>query len=111
MSVEFRQRKPGELIGMLKRQKWLIMLPMITMTAAIGYVVYKLPSIYESTSLLDRQTADDLVESRSVSVERGPLAASSDDQPGSAEPFVAGTDGSEIRPLQAGTGHAECRWN
>ncbi len=52
MSVEFRQRKPGELFGVLKRQKWLILLPTITMTAAIGYVVYKLPSIYESTSLL-----------------------------------------------------------
>lgn len=52
MSVEFRQRKPGELIGIVKRQKWLILLPVITMTAAIGYVVYKLPSIYESTSLL-----------------------------------------------------------
>src|SRR2546423_5380938 len=52
MSVEFRQRKPGELVGIVKRQKWLILLPMITMTAAIGYVVYKLPSIYESTSLL-----------------------------------------------------------
>lgn len=52
MSVEFRQRKPGELIAILKRQKWLILLPMITLTAAIGYVVYKLPSIYESTSLL-----------------------------------------------------------
>ncbi len=52
MSVEFRQRKPGELIAIVKRQKWLIVLPMITMTAAIGYVVYKLPSIYESTSLL-----------------------------------------------------------
>jgi polysaccharide chain length determinant protein (PEP-CTERM system associated) len=52
MSVEFRQRSAGEIAGMLKRQKWLIILPMITMTAAIGYVVYKLPSIYESTSLL-----------------------------------------------------------
>ncbi len=52
MSVEFRQRKPGELLGILKRQKWVIILPMITLTAAIGYVVYKLPSIYESTSLL-----------------------------------------------------------
>lgn len=37
---------------MIKRQKWLIILPMITMTAAIGYVVYKLPAIYESTTLL-----------------------------------------------------------
>ena len=52
MSIEFRQRKPGELIGIIKRQKWLIILPMITMTAAIGYVVNRLPSIYESTSLL-----------------------------------------------------------
>jgi len=52
MSVEFRQRKPGELFGMIKRQKWLIILPIITLTAAIGYVVQKLPSIYESTSLL-----------------------------------------------------------
>ena len=52
MSVECRQRKPGELLGILKRQKWLILLPMITLSAAIGYVVYSLPSIYESTSLL-----------------------------------------------------------
>lgn len=52
MSVEFRQRGAGEIAGMLRRQKWLIIFPMITMTAAIGYVVYKLPSIYESTSLL-----------------------------------------------------------
>ena len=52
MNVEFRQRKPGELIGIVKLQKWLILLPMLTMTAAIGYVVYRLPSIYESTSLL-----------------------------------------------------------
>lgn len=52
MSVEFRQRKPGELFGMVRRQKWLIILPMLTLTVAIGYVVYKLPSIYESTSLL-----------------------------------------------------------
>src|SRR5439155_14347676 len=52
MSVEFRQRSAGEILGMLKRQKWMIILPMLTMTAAIGYVVNKLPSIYESTSLL-----------------------------------------------------------
>jgi len=52
MSVEFRQRTAGEFIRMLKRQKWLIILPVITMTAAIGYVVYKLPSVYESRTLL-----------------------------------------------------------
>lgn len=52
MSVEFRQRTAGEFIKMLKRRKWMIILPIITMTAAIGYVVYKLPSVYESRTLL-----------------------------------------------------------
>jgi polysaccharide biosynthesis transport protein len=52
MSVEFRQRTAGEFIRMLKRRKWLIILPIITMTAAIGYVVNKLPSVYESKTLL-----------------------------------------------------------
>ncbi len=52
MNVEFRQRSAGELLGIIKRQKWMIILPVITFTAAIGYVVYKLPAIYESTSLL-----------------------------------------------------------
>ncbi len=50
--AEFRQRKPGEILAMVKRQKWLIILPMITLTVAIGYIVYRLPSVYESTSLL-----------------------------------------------------------
>lgn len=52
MSVEFRQRTIGEFVGMLKRRKWLIILPTLATTAAIGYVVYKLPSLYESTTLL-----------------------------------------------------------
>ena len=52
MSVEFRQRTAGEFIRMLKRRKWMILLPILTMTAAVGYVVYKLPSIYESKTLL-----------------------------------------------------------
>ena len=52
MSVEFRQRTAGEFIRMLKRRKWLILLPMLTMTAAIGYVVHRLPSVYESKTLL-----------------------------------------------------------
>ncbi len=52
MSVEFRQRTAGEFVRMLKRRKWLILLPIITMTAAIGYVVYRLPSVYESKTVL-----------------------------------------------------------
>ncbi len=52
MSVEFRQRTAGEIAEMIKRRKWLIILPILTMTAAIGYVVYRLPSVYESRTLL-----------------------------------------------------------
>lgn len=52
MSVEFRQRTASDVIRMLKRRKWLILLPILTMTAAVGYVVQKLPSIYESRTLL-----------------------------------------------------------
>ncbi len=52
MNVDFRQRSLGEYAKMLKRRKWLILLPILTMTVAVGYVVYKLPSMYESTSLL-----------------------------------------------------------
>src|SRR5688572_2467726 len=52
MSVEFRQRTASDLMRMLKRRKWLILLPIITMTAAVGYVVYYLPNVYESRTLL-----------------------------------------------------------
>ncbi len=52
MSVDFRQRSAGEFFQMLKRRKWLILLPVLTMTMAIGYVVYKLPSVYESKTVL-----------------------------------------------------------
>ena len=52
MSVEFRQRTAGEFFAMMKRRKWLILLPILTMTAAIGYVVNKLPSVFESKTIL-----------------------------------------------------------
>lgn len=52
MSVEFRQRTAGEFVQALKRRKWFILLPVLTMTMAIGYVVYKLPSVYESKTIL-----------------------------------------------------------
>lgn len=52
MSIEFRQRSVGDFWRMLKRRKWLILLPVITMTVAIGYVVFRLPSVYESKTIL-----------------------------------------------------------
>jgi polysaccharide biosynthesis transport protein len=52
MSIEFRQRTPGEYLKILRRRKWLIILPVIAVTAAVAWVVYRLPDVYESTTLI-----------------------------------------------------------
>ena len=52
MSVSFRQRTPGEYLKILSRRKWLIILPVIAVATAVGYVVYRLPDVYESTTLI-----------------------------------------------------------
>jgi succinoglycan biosynthesis transport protein ExoP len=52
MSVDFRQRKPSEYVKILRRRKWLLILPAIAITAAVAWVVYKLPDVYESTTLI-----------------------------------------------------------
>lgn len=52
MSVEFRQRKPSEYLKIIQRRKWLIILPTIAITAAVAWVVYRLPDIYESSTLI-----------------------------------------------------------
>jgi protein tyrosine kinase modulator len=52
MSVEFRQRTPGEYLKILRRRKWLIILPLIAITTAVAYVVYRLPDVYESATLI-----------------------------------------------------------
>jgi polysaccharide chain length determinant protein (PEP-CTERM system associated) len=52
MAVEFRQRTAGEFIKMLKRRKWLVILPTLAFGLAVAYVVFNLPSAYESTTLL-----------------------------------------------------------
>jgi polysaccharide chain length determinant protein (PEP-CTERM system associated) len=52
MSVEFRQRKPGELARMIWRRKWLIVLPTMAVAVGVGVGVWKLPNVYESTTLL-----------------------------------------------------------
>lgn len=52
MSVEFRQRTPSEYLKILSRRKWLIILPAIAITAAVSWVVYRLPNIYESETLI-----------------------------------------------------------
>ncbi|HEY6661260.1 MAG TPA: GNVR domain-containing protein [Pyrinomonadaceae bacterium] len=52
MSVDFRQRKPSEYLKILQRRKWLIILPVIAITTAVAWVVFKLPNVYESTTLI-----------------------------------------------------------
>ena len=52
MSVEFRQRKPNEYLKILRRRKWLIILPVIAVTTAVSWVVLRIPNIFESTTLI-----------------------------------------------------------
>ena len=52
MSVEFRQRRPSEYLKIIRRRKWLIILPIIAVTSAVAWVVYRLPDVYESVTLI-----------------------------------------------------------
>jgi protein tyrosine kinase modulator len=52
MSVQFRQRTPGEYARIIWKRKWLIILPAIAITTAITWVVLRLPDVYESTTLI-----------------------------------------------------------
>lgn len=52
MSTEFRQRGVGEITKMLWRQKWTILLPTLALALAIGFVVWQLPNMYESKTVL-----------------------------------------------------------
>lgn len=52
MSVEFRQRKPSEYLKILRRRKWLIILPTVAIATAVTWVVLKLPDVYQSTTLI-----------------------------------------------------------
>jgi polysaccharide chain length determinant protein (PEP-CTERM system associated) len=52
MSVEFRQRRPGEYAKIAWKRKWLIILPAIAIATAVGWVVYQLPDLYASSTLI-----------------------------------------------------------
>jgi len=52
MSVEFRQRTPSEYAKIAWKRKWLIILPAIAIATAVGWVVYQLPDLYESSTLI-----------------------------------------------------------
>jgi polysaccharide biosynthesis transport protein len=52
MAVDFRSPSAGEIFKIIRRKVWHILLPTLAAFIAVGYVVSKLPSIYESKSLL-----------------------------------------------------------
>jgi succinoglycan biosynthesis transport protein ExoP len=52
MSIEFRQRSVSEYLKIIRRRKWLIILPIIAVTSAVVWVVYRLPNVYESVTLI-----------------------------------------------------------
>jgi polysaccharide chain length determinant protein (PEP-CTERM system associated) len=52
MSVEFRQRTPGEYGKIVWKRKWLIILPAIAIATAVCWVVWQLPDLYESSTLI-----------------------------------------------------------
>ena len=52
MSIEFRHRSPSEYLKVIRRRKWLIILPVVAVTAAVSWVVYKLPNVYQSVTLI-----------------------------------------------------------
>ena len=52
MSIEFRQRSFSEYLKIIRRRKWLIILPVIAVTASVSWVVYRLPDVYQSVTLI-----------------------------------------------------------
>lgn len=52
MSIEFRPRKISEYARIALKRKWMIILPMLAIGLAIGSVVFRLPDLYESSTLI-----------------------------------------------------------
>lgn len=52
MSIQFRQRTPGEYGKIARKRKWLIILPAIAIAMAVAVVVIQLPDLYQSSTLI-----------------------------------------------------------
>lgn len=50
--TEYRRKSADEYIKILKHRKWLVILPAVATFLAIGWVVLRLPNLYESTTFL-----------------------------------------------------------
>src|SRR3982751_2330457 len=57
MSIEFRPRKMSEYARIALKRKWMIILPTLAIGLAIGYVVFRLPDLYESSTLIVVKTS------------------------------------------------------
>src|SRR3954463_724351 len=55
--ADFRPRKIGEYFDIVRRRRWMILLPTLAVGLAFGYVVYRLPDLYESTTLIVVKTS------------------------------------------------------
>jgi polysaccharide chain length determinant protein (PEP-CTERM system associated) len=55
--AEFRPRKIGEYFDIVRKRKWMILLPTLAVGLAIGYVIHNLPDLYESTTLIVVKTS------------------------------------------------------
>jgi polysaccharide chain length determinant protein (PEP-CTERM system associated) len=55
--AEFRPRKIGEYFDIVRKRKWMIILPTLAVGLAIGYVIHNLPDLYESTTLIVVKTS------------------------------------------------------
>ena len=97
MSVEFRQRSMGDYVAMVRRRKWNIILPTVSLGLAFWWVAAGLPDLYESTTLLTIKTptisekvapslADNNVSQRIHSIGQNVLSRTS------LEPLVAKHD-------------------
>ncbi|MBK9165454.1 MAG: hypothetical protein IPM21_16400 [Acidobacteria bacterium] len=52
MNLAFRKRTPGDILGILKRRAWLLILPTVAVALAVAISLQDFPEKYKSTSFL-----------------------------------------------------------
>ena len=50
--ASFRVRHPSEYLSMLWRRRYFVLVPFLLVSATLGYGIFKLPNVYESTSMI-----------------------------------------------------------
>ncbi|HZS05743.1 MAG TPA: hypothetical protein VFD58_12965 [Blastocatellia bacterium] len=50
--ASFRVRKPAEYLRILWNRRYYVLVPFLLVTATLSYTIYRLPNVYESTSLI-----------------------------------------------------------